>query len=172
MSRRLVGGTADADIDHLGQGVDLELVEKLAHRGSQSIGRVVQELSHRFLGQRLLQECRADLARPRHDFDLVVGGDDRQRQFGLEPAQLGREVKAVAARHVEVEDGEVERILRSERESLVGVGGLDAGPVGVQGRQSLGDGHPRKLAVVDDQNPVTHIYLLPMIQQMRHLSVR
>ena len=166
------GSTADADIDHLGQGVDLELVEKLAHRGAS---RSAASSRNSPIALSVSGFCRnvAPTSRARVTTstwwlaEMTASGS-----VGLEPAQLGREMKAVAARHVEVEDGEVERILRSERESLVGVGGLDAGPVGMQGRQSLGDGHPRKLAVVDDQNPVTHISWLPMIQQMRHVSVR
>ena len=122
------GGAADADIDHLGQGIELELVEdgRSPAAVDQPLHRIGQEIAHGLLGQRLLQEGGADLARPRHDFDLVVGRDDGQRHRGLEREQLGGEVEPVAARHVEVEDREVERSpVASKRERLVGVGGLE-----------------------------------------------
>ena len=125
------GGAADADIDHFRQGIELELGREWCVIGSrlQPLGGFGKEIGHGFFGQRLLQEGRADLARPRHDLVLMIGGDDGERHRRLQGEQLGRELEPVAARHVEVEDRDVDAVRPRQRQRLVGVCRLDAHPV-------------------------------------------
>jgi hypothetical protein len=71
-------------------------------------------------------------------------------------AQLLGQGQAVAARHVEVEDRQIDRLVLEQRDGLVGVAGLQPRPLRLQGRDRLAQNDASQLAVVDDENRRPH----------------
>jgi hypothetical protein len=116
----------------------LERLGRVLLRGALILGREAPQ--HRFytLDQQALRERLADeVVGPELEAEqlvdlLVLGGKEDHRQVGLLP-QTPEEFHAVHARHLDVEDREVGRLLAQavERRGAVGVG-LDAVALGLE----------------------------------------
>ena len=128
MSRKLVGGTADADIDHLGQGVDLEL-----GRGARSPRRPVDRPRRpgtRPIAFSVSGFCRNVAPTSRARVTTSTWWLAEMTASGMPGLSLSSSAARCRPSRPGMLKSRIARSkasLRSERESLVGVGRLDRG---------------------------------------------
>src|SRR5207302_3725929 len=76
---------------------------------------------------------------------------------GPDLANVGQQLQAIGARHVEVDERDIDRSGRDRTERLLGAGGLAQLPVGPDAAESARHDHASQLAVVHNEHFILHV---------------
>jgi hypothetical protein len=94
------------------------------YRFSQSEGGSGQERGKRFIGQGFSNECGTKFPRTGDYLVLHVRRHHRHRHVWTDRADARDELKSIGARHVEVDQGDIDRASRDGAQGLFGVNGF------------------------------------------------